>query len=47
MSQPDHDQQQCLRWGEGSDDDVVAAAIIDRLFHHAEVIALEGEPSWV
>src|SRR5205809_2068788 len=31
------------RWGEVSGDDVVAAAMIDRLVHHAEVIALEGD----
>src|ERR1700748_2915142 len=31
------------RWGEVFGDDVVAAAIIDRLVHHAEVIALKGD----
>ena len=31
------------RWGEVFGDDVVAAAMIDRLVHHAEVIALSGE----
>jgi DNA replication protein DnaC len=31
------------RWGEVFGDDVVAAAMIDRLVHHAEVIALKGE----
>jgi DNA replication protein DnaC len=31
------------RWGEVFGDDVVAAAMIDRLVHHAEVIALEGD----
>jgi len=31
------------RWGETFGDDVVAAAMIDRLVHHAEVIALEGD----
>src|SRR6478609_806659 len=30
------------RWGEVFGDDVVAAAMIDRLVHHAEVIALKG-----
>ena len=25
------------------DDDVVAAAMIDRLLHHAEVVALKGD----
>ena len=30
-------------WGEAFSDDVVAAAMIDRLVHHAEVIALSGE----
>ncbi len=30
------------RWGEVFDD-VVAAAMIDRLVHHAEVIALKGD----
>ncbi|PWJ42451.1 IstB-like ATP binding protein, partial [Quadrisphaera granulorum] len=31
------------RWGEIFGDEVVAAAMIDRLVHHAEVIALSGE----
>ncbi|WP_205709586.1 IS21-like element helper ATPase IstB [Kineococcus siccus] len=31
------------RWGEVFGDDVVAAALIDRLVHHAEVITLGGE----
>jgi DNA replication protein DnaC len=31
------------RWGEVFGDDVVAAAMIDRLAHHAEVIALKGD----
>jgi IstB-like ATP binding protein len=31
------------RWGEVFGDDVVAAAMIDRLLHHAEVIALKGD----
>ena len=31
------------RWGEVFGDDVVAAAMIDRLIHHAEVIALKGD----
>ncbi len=31
------------RWGEVFGDAVVAAAMIDRLVHHAEVIALKGE----
>jgi DNA replication protein DnaC len=31
------------RWGEVLSDYVVAAAMIDRLVHHAEVIALEGD----
>jgi len=31
------------RWGEVFGDDVVAAAMIDRLAHHAEVIALNGD----
>ncbi|MUL81307.1 MULTISPECIES: IS21-like element helper ATPase IstB [unclassified Mycolicibacterium] len=31
------------RWGEVFGDDVVAAAIIDRLVHHAEVISLKGD----
>jgi DNA replication protein DnaC len=30
------------RWGEVFGDDVVAAAMIDRLVHHAEVISLKG-----
>ena len=32
-----------VRWGEVFGDDVVAAAMIDRLVHHAEVIALKGD----
>jgi DNA replication protein DnaC len=31
------------RWGEVFGDDVVAAAMIDRLVHHAEVVALTGD----
>jgi DNA replication protein DnaC len=31
------------RWGEVFSDDVVAAAMIDRLVHHADVIALKGD----
>ena len=31
------------RWGEVFGDDVVAAAMIDRLVHHAEVIAVKGD----
>ena len=31
------------RWGETFGDDTVAAAMIDRLVHHAEVIALKGD----
>jgi DNA replication protein DnaC len=33
------------RWGEVFGDDVVAAAMIDRLVHHAEVIALKATPT--
>jgi DNA replication protein DnaC len=31
------------RWGEVFGDDVVAAAMIDRLVHHAEVLTLSGD----
>ena len=31
------------RWGETLGDDVAAAATIDRLVHHAHVIALDGD----
>jgi DNA replication protein DnaC len=31
------------RWGEIFGDDVVAAAIIDRLVHHAEILNLKGD----
>jgi len=31
------------RWGEVFGDDIVAAAMIDRLVHHAEVISLKGD----
>lgn len=30
-------------WGETFSDDIVTAAMIDRLVHHAEVLALSGE----
>src|SRR6187397_1530889 len=30
------------RWGEIFGDDIVAAAMIDRLVHHAEIVALKG-----
>ena len=30
-------------WGETFSDDVVAAAMIDRLVHHAEVLTLSGD----
>jgi hypothetical protein len=30
-------------WGETFGDDVVAAAMIDRLVHHAEIVALKGD----
>ena len=31
------------RWGETFSDDVVAAAMIDRLVHHAEVLTRPGD----
>ena len=31
------------RWGEIFADDIVAAAMIDRLVHHAEVLTLGGQ----
>ena len=31
------------RWGETFGDDTVAAAMIDRLVHHAEVVSLKGD----
>jgi IstB-like ATP binding protein len=31
------------RWGETFSDDVVAAAMIDRLVHHAEVLTRSGD----
>jgi DNA replication protein DnaC len=31
------------RWGEVFGDDIVAAAMIDRLVHHADVVALKGD----
>ena len=30
-------------WGEIFGDDVTAAAMIDRLVHHAEIVALKGD----
>ena len=38
-----HEMVPCNRWGETFGDDVVAAAMIDRLVHHAEVISLKGD----
>lgn len=32
-----------FRWGEVFGDQAVAAAMIDRLVHHAEVVALKGD----
>jgi IstB-like ATP binding protein len=37
-----HLQQPFSGWGEIFGDDVVAAAMIDRLVHHAEIVALKG-----
>ena len=31
------------RWGEVFGDEVVAAAMIDRLVHHADVVSLKGD----
>ena len=31
------------RWGEVFGDEIVAAAMIDRLVHHAEILALKGD----
>jgi DNA replication protein DnaC len=31
------------RWGETFGDDIVAAAMIDRLVHHADIVALKGD----
>ena len=31
------------RWGEVFGDDIVAAAMIDRLVHHAELVSLKGD----
>ena len=31
------------RWGEVFGDDIVAAAMIDRLVHHADIVALKGD----
>jgi DNA replication protein DnaC len=33
------------RWGEVFGDDVVAAAMIDRLVHHADVVASKATPT--
>jgi hypothetical protein len=38
-----HLQQAFGRWGEVFGDPVVAAAMIDRLVHHAEVVSLKGD----
>ena len=41
---PNHEHMRAPdRWGEVFGDDDVAAAMIDRLVHHAEVIALKGD----
>ncbi|MEU8911231.1 ATP-binding protein [Streptomyces mirabilis] len=41
----DHCQQNksVVRWGEVFGDDTVAAAMIDRLVHHADVLSLKGD----
>ena len=31
------------RWGEVFGDDTVASAMIDRLVHHADVVAIKGD----
>lgn len=31
------------RWGDTFSDDIIAAAMIDRLVHHAEVLTLDGD----
>jgi DNA replication protein DnaC len=38
-----HFQQPFSGWGEIFGDDVTAAAMIDRLVHHAEILALKGD----
>jgi IstB-like ATP binding protein len=38
-----HQHKPFGRWAEVFGDEVVAAAMIDRLVHHAEVIALKGD----
>ena len=38
-----HLQQALLGLGRNLGDDVVAAAMIDRLVHHAEILALKGD----
>ena len=44
MSAPSPRWEQAIRrWGETFGDDTVAAAKIDRLVHHAEVISLTGD----
>ena len=40
---PRDQQQAVLRLGEIFGDDVVAAAMIGRLVHHAEILALKGD----
>ncbi|MFB6809973.1 ATP-binding protein [Streptomyces sp. NPDC056387] len=40
-SRPARPNPRC--WGEVVGDDAVAAAMIDRLVHHAEVISLKGD----
>jgi hypothetical protein len=39
----DYDHKPFGRWGEVFGDDVVAAAMIDRLVHHADVVSMKGD----
>ena len=32
-----------IRWGEVFGDDTVAAAMIDRLVHHADIVPIKGD----
>jgi len=38
-----HLEQGVSAWGEISGDDVTAAAMIDRLVHHSEIVTVEGD----
>ena len=43
LSDPHERVPRAVRWGEIFGDEIVAAAMIDRLVHHAEILSLKGD----